>query len=68
MEAPLFTNQDTFEFDPDSRHVAMMHHEFDVPLDEVAAIMNRSVQETAKLLGEAHTTLRTQIEDASEPS
>lgn len=68
LDAPLFTNRDTFHLDPDSRHVVMMHHEFDLPLDEVATMMDRTVEETAKLLGEAHTTLRKHLEDQSEGS
>lgn len=62
VEAPLFTNRDTFSLDPDTRHVVMMHHEFDVPLPEVAAIMSRTVEETAALLEQGRATLEQRIE------
>jgi RNA polymerase sigma-70 factor (ECF subfamily) len=68
IEAPLFTNRDTFGLDPDTRHVVMMHDEFDMPLADVAATMDRTVDETAALLEDARTTLRqkTDASDASE--
>ncbi len=59
VEAPLFANRDTFALDPDSRHVVMMHDEFDVPLPEVAAILERAMTDTAKLLEQARAHLRT---------
>ena len=62
VEAPLFTNRDTFALDPDTRHVVMMHDEFDMPLPEVASTMNRTVEETAALLEQARATLRERIE------
>jgi RNA polymerase sigma-70 factor (ECF subfamily) len=58
VEAPLFANPDTFGLDPDSRHVVMMHDEFDLPLPEVASMMRRSMQDTAKVLAQARTKLR----------
>lgn len=71
IEAPLFTNADTFHLDPDSRHVAMMHDEFEMELSEVASAMRRSVKETAALLSQARTTLHERQaghDDARDPS
>lgn len=62
IEAPLFTNRDTFTLDPETRHVVMMHDEFDVPLPEVAAIMQYSVERTAALLEQARAHLRQRID------
>jgi RNA polymerase sigma-70 factor (ECF subfamily) len=64
VEAPLFAHRDTFELDPDSRHVVMMHDEFDVPLPEVAATLERAMKDTAKLLEQARAHLRTRKPDA----
>lgn len=58
VEAPLFTNESTFELDPDSRHVVMMHDEFDVPLPEIASTMDRALSDAERMLSEARTTLR----------
>lgn len=58
IEAPLFTNEETFELDPETRHVAIMHDEFDLPLDEVAFAMNQSVDETSTVLERARERLR----------
>lgn len=58
INAPLFTNEDTFHLDPDARHAVMMHDEFEMDLSEVAFTMERSVQDTAALLEQARTSLR----------
>ncbi|WP_022834740.1 RNA polymerase sigma factor [Salisaeta longa] len=67
IEAPLFANEDTFTLEADTRHVAMLHDEFDVPLAEVATIMERAAKDTAALLQEARTHLRAH-DDASPTS
>ena len=69
IEAPLFTNADTFTLDPDSRHVVMMHDEFEMNLSEVAFAMSQSVKATAALLEQARTTLheRQVAEPPTEP-
>lgn len=65
VEVPLFTNRDTFTLDPDTRHVIMMHDEFDMPLPEVATTMDRTVEETASMLEQARTTLRQHTDSSS---
>jgi DNA-directed RNA polymerase specialized sigma24 family protein len=57
VNVPLFTNEDTFHLDPDARHAVMMHDEFEMDLTEVAFTMERSVKDTAALLGSARTSL-----------
>lgn len=65
IEAPLFTNEETFELDPETRHVAIMHDEFDLPLDEVAYAMNQSIDETSSILERARERLRAGGEGAT---
>ncbi len=57
IEAPLFTSEDTFSLDPDSRHVVMMHQEFEMPLHEVAIVMNRALKEVSELYQRARVSL-----------
>ncbi len=67
IEVPLYDVRDTLSLDPESRHVLMMHDEFDVPLEEVAIAMNRAVVETAELIDQARASLRERLA-ASEPT
>lgn len=60
INAPLFTNRDTFTLDPDTRHVVMMHDEFEMPLSEVATAMQQSIEQTTEMLEEARMKLRQQ--------
>lgn len=67
IDAPLYDVRDTLALDPDTRHVLMMHDEFEVPLQDVAVAMNRAVVETAGLIDQARALLRERIA-SSEPS
>lgn len=58
IEAPLDPSDATFTLDPDTRHVVMMHDEFDMNLSDVAFVMNLSIEETTGLLKQARTALR----------
>lgn len=68
IEAPLFTNEDTFHLDPESRHVVMMHDEFDVPLPDIASAMHQAVRDTEALLEQARTSLRERQGEPGEAS
>lgn len=62
-EVPLSATHETFELDPDSRHVLMMHDEFEMSLPEVAFIMGNQVNETAERLQQARATLHERMVD-----
>jgi DNA-directed RNA polymerase specialized sigma24 family protein len=68
IEAPLFTNRDTFALDPDSRHVVMMHDEFDLPLSEIASAMDVALQDAERMLADARTSLHDLEQDRSPPA
>ena len=57
IEAPLYTSEDTLQLDPDSRHVVMLHREFEMPLQEVAMVMNRAIKEVSELYQRARVSL-----------
>lgn len=61
IEVPLYDVRDTLTLDPESRHVLMMHDEFEVPLQDVAFAMNRAVIETAELVDQARASLRKRL-------
>lgn len=47
--------------DEDQRHVAVLHHEFEMPMEEVAFALGRSLNEMAEQLNGARTTLRERL-------
>ncbi len=61
IEVPLYATRESFKLNPDSRHVLIMHDEFEMDVTEVAAVMNRQVQEIKELLDEARANLREMI-------
>ena len=65
VEAPRFTNRDTFTLDSDSRHVVMMHDEFDLPLPEIASTMDVALQDAERMLADARASLQDLEEDRS---
>lgn len=60
VEVPLEGGREALQ-DPDTWHVLTMHDHFEMDVNEVAFIMGRSVNETAGLIEEARTTLRTRM-------
>ncbi len=47
--------------DEEQRHVAVLHHEFEMPLEEVAFAMGRSLNEMAETLNGARMSLRERL-------
>jgi RNA polymerase sigma-70 factor (ECF subfamily) len=61
IEVPLYATRESFNLNPDSRHVLIMHDEFEMDISEVASVMNRQVKEIKELLDEARASLRERI-------
>lgn len=61
IEVPLYASREAFELNPNTRHVLIMHDEFEMPISEVASVLNQQINETAALLQEARANLRERI-------
>ncbi len=61
FEISLLDTEETLALEPESRHVLVMHDEFEMALPEVAFAMGRAVNETAELLEQARASLRERL-------
>lgn len=61
IEVPLYASPGVLGLNPQSRHVLIMHDEFEMPISEVASVLNQQINETAALLQEARASLRERI-------
>ncbi len=60
-----FEEEETYELEPLTRQVLIMHDEHRLPLPEVAYILNLSVEETSKRLLEARKQVKQKQREAS---